>query len=296
MCKINLRIRKIPTPFPGNWHNLATPACHPTRMQKSAHHSAQPEPHSLDRATFGGRIRAARKRFGWTLQDLANASGVSITTISRAERGLLALGYENFSALAHALQLDMGSLFAQEGVAAEPFTAPVVTRAGRGVVYWGEAFAYEFLASSVVGKQMIPSVGLVHAREINGPGDFARHAGEEFLYVISGAVEVHFETGEQQLLREGDSIYFDSRIGHAYKSVSKQIARIVGVTTSESGMMRIAKAGKEEPSLTRVPKAQVSPGTARRKSAKPAPPQTATRKADTQAKTTTKARANPKRL
>lgn len=220
-------------------------------MKQPAFQPAPTEPHSLDRVTFGGRIRAARKRFGWTLQDLANASGVSITTISRAERGLLALGYENFSALAHALQLDMGSLFAQAGVDAEPFNAPVVTRAGRGVVYWGEAFAYEFLASSVVGKQMIPSVGLVHAREIKGPGDFARHAGEEFLYVISGTVEVHFETGEKQLLREGDSIYFDSRIGHAYKSVSKKLARIVGVTTSESGMMRLAKAGKEEPARAR---------------------------------------------
>lgn len=216
------------------------------RMKPPALPPAPTEPHSLDRATFGGRIRAARKRFGWTLQDLANASGVSITTISRAERGLLALGYENLSALAHALHLDMGSLFAQEGVDAEPFSAPVVTHAGQGVVYWGDAFAYEFLASSVVGKQMIPSVGVVHARDIRGPGDFARHTGEEFLYVISGAVEVHFETGEKQLLRQGDSIYFNSNIGHAYKSVSKQLARFVGVTTSESGMMRMAKAAKED--------------------------------------------------
>lgn len=251
MRKINLHIQKF-EPNAQATGTISTPAsCHSKRMKQPALQPAPNEPHSLDRVTFGGRIRAARKRFGWTLQDLANASGVSITTISRAERGLLALGYENFSALAHALQLDMGSLFAQEGVDAEPFSAPVVTRAGQGVVYWGEAFAYEFLASSVVGKQMIPSVGLVHAREIKGPGDFARHAGEEFLYVISGAVEVHFETGEQQLLRQGDSIYFDSRIGHAYKSVSKQLARIVGVTTSESGMMRLAKAGKQEPTRTR---------------------------------------------
>lgn len=212
-------------------------------MKTPPNHAAPIDPVNLDRVTFGQRIRSARKRFDWTLQDLADASGVSITTISRAERGLLALGYENFSALARALQLDMGSLFAQAGVSAEPFSAPVVTRAGRGVVYWGQAFAYEFLASSVVGKQMIPSVGVVHAREISGPGDFARHAGEEFLYVISGAVEVHFETGEKQRLSEGDSIYFDSRIGHAYMSVSEQLARIVGVTTSESGMMRMAKEG-----------------------------------------------------
>lgn len=262
MRKINLHIRKFEPNAQATGTISTLASCHSKRMKQPALQPAPNEPHSLDRVTFGGRIRAARKRFGWTLQDLANASGVSITTISRAERGLLALGYENFSALAHALQLDMGSLFAQEGVDAEPFSAPVVTRAGQGVVYWGEAFAYEFLASSVVGKQMIPSVGLVHARDIKGLGDFARHAGEEFLYVISGAVEVHFETGEQQLLRQGDSIYFDSRIGHAYKSVSKQLARIVGVTTSESGMMRLAKAYKQKPTRTRQSRSNAIESTA----------------------------------
>jgi ribosome-binding protein aMBF1 (putative translation factor) len=48
---------------------------------------------ALDRTTFGNRLRTARKRFGWTLAQLAERSGVSITTISRAERGQLALGY-----------------------------------------------------------------------------------------------------------------------------------------------------------------------------------------------------------
>jgi uncharacterized protein YerC len=41
---------------------------------------------SLDRETFGRRLRSARKRFGWTLAEAAERSGVSITTISRAER------------------------------------------------------------------------------------------------------------------------------------------------------------------------------------------------------------------
>ena len=54
---------------------------------------------TLDRVTFGKRLRSARKQFGWTLARLAALSGVSITTISRAERGQLALSYEKFSAL-----------------------------------------------------------------------------------------------------------------------------------------------------------------------------------------------------
>lgn len=75
----------------------------------------------------------------------------------------------------------------------------------------------------------------------------------------------------------------------------KDAAAIVGVTTSESGMMRMAKAGKEESSLVRVPKARANQGTPGRKTAKPSPKQTATPKADTRATTPTKAKATPKR-
>jgi len=198
-------------------------------------------PKTLDRATFGKRLRAARKHYGWTLAHLAELSGVSITTISRAERGQLALSYEKFSALGRALRMDMGSMFAEAGVPATPFAGPVLTRAGKGVVYRGVAFSYEFLGTSAAGKQMSPILGTVHARRIEGPEDFARHPGEEFVYVLSGSIDVHFEDGHVTQLRRGDSLYFDSRIGHAYVSVSRQLAKVIGVITSESSMMRQAR-------------------------------------------------------
>src|SRR5674476_1700664 len=101
------------------------------------------ESHTLDRVTFGKRLRSARKQQGLTLAEVADRSRVSITTISRAERGQLALSYEKFSALGRALQMDMGSMFAEAGVTARPFAGPVLTRSGEGVVYRGLAFSYE---------------------------------------------------------------------------------------------------------------------------------------------------------
>jgi transcriptional regulator with XRE-family HTH domain len=203
-------------------------------------------PPTLDRATFGRRLRAARKQLGWTLSDLAERSGVSIPTISRAERGQLALGYENFSALARALQMDMSAMFSEAGVPAQPFAGPVVTRSGQGVVYRGLSFSYEFLGTTAAGKQMSPVLGTVHARSVQGPEDFARHPGEEFVYVLTGTMEVHFDTGEVVRLEKGDSLYFDSRIGHAYISVSRQLARVIGVITSESSFMKQARAAEAQ--------------------------------------------------
>ena len=197
-------------------------------------------PAAPDREVFGRRLRTARKKYGWTLADVAQRSGISITTISRAERGQLALSYEKFSALANALKLDIGTMFA-EGRAPAQLQGPVVTRAGQGVTYRGLAFTYEFLATQAAGKQMSPILGTVHARRIEGPDDFARHDGEEWVYVLSGAVEVHFEDGRVVKLARGDSLYFDSRLGHAYISTSRQLARTIGATTSESNLMKLAR-------------------------------------------------------
>ena len=196
---------------------------------------------TLDRETFGKRLRAARKHAQWTLEQVAELSGVSVTTISRAERGQLALSYEKFSALGRALQMDMGAMFAEVGVTATRLVDPIVTRSGQGVAYRGEAFSYEFLGTQAAGKQMSPILGTVHARRINGPEDYARHPGEEFIYILSGAVEVHFEDGRMLQLARGDSLYFDSRTGHAYVSVSRRPARIIGACTSDSDSMKTAR-------------------------------------------------------
>jgi transcriptional regulator with XRE-family HTH domain len=216
----------------------------PRKTSSKAAAGAPPsDANTLDRVAFGKRLRAARKQFGWTLAQVAEQSGVSITTISRAERGQLALSYEKFSALGRTLRMDMGAMFAQAGTQARRFDRPIVTRAGQGVTYRGLAFSYQFLGTQAIGKQMSPIVGTVHARSISGPEDYARHDGEEFVYVLGGEVEVHFEDGEVVRLARGDMLYFDSRIGHAYVTVSRQLARVIGVCTSESNLMLSARAG-----------------------------------------------------
>ena len=203
----------------------------------------------LDRVTFGKRLRVARKAFGWTLQQVADAAGISVTTISRAERGQLALSYEKFSALARALQMDLASMFSEVGARSQPhrLDGPVVTRAGQGVAYRNQAFTYRFLGTQASGKQMSPILGTIHARRINGPEDFASHPGEEFVYVLRGSLEVHFATGEVVALSKGDTLYFDSRIPHAYRTTSRQLAMTLGACTSESSLMKQAREQAPQP-------------------------------------------------
>ena len=101
--------------------------------------------------------------------------------------------------------------------------------------------SYQFLSTQAGGKQMSPMRGFIHARKFNGAEDFSQHLGEEFVYILSGKVEVYFADGRRVTLNRGDTLYFDSSIGHAYISVSRQPAEYIAVCTSESSMMRMAR-------------------------------------------------------
>ncbi|WP_431513453.1 helix-turn-helix domain-containing protein [Variovorax sp. DAIF25] len=210
---------------------LPSPLEHYLKPHLETRPSAAPTTVTLDRVTFGKRLRLARQQFGWTLQKVSDLSGVSIPTISRAERGQLALGYDNISALAQALNIDMGTLFAEDGKQQGPLAEPVLTRASEGVSYKGLNVSYEFLGATALGKTMRPVLATIHARSIDGPDDFARHDGEEFVYALRGEVDVHFENGRCIQLARGDSLYFDSRIGHTYVSTGRHLARLIVVMT-----------------------------------------------------------------
>ena len=64
------------------------------------------------------------------------------------------------------------------------------------------------------------------------PGEQAehRHEGAELFHVLEGAVAIHYD-GEDYVLRQGDSVYFDPSEPHSYRGVSKTPAKAIVVTT-----------------------------------------------------------------
>lgn len=57
------------------------------------------------------------------------------------------------------------------------------------------------------------------------------YAGQEFVFVLRGSVEVEF-SGKKIVLNEGDTVYFDSHIPHRSRSLGKEISEVLVVVTS----------------------------------------------------------------
>jgi mannose-6-phosphate isomerase-like protein (cupin superfamily) len=149
-----------------------------------------------------------------------------------AERGLMALTYDRLTQVAVGLGVDMSALLGAHGKTFRPGSIAVARR-GEFQLQETPTYSYEILFPELWRKAMTPMTGFVKARSRMEFSRFVRHAGQEFLHILSGQVTVHFEGRDAVTLSAGESMYFDSSMGHVYTSTSEQDARVLVVCLGE---------------------------------------------------------------
>ncbi|WYX35578.1 XRE family transcriptional regulator [Achromobacter xylosoxidans] len=176
------------------------------------------------------RLRALRQARDWTLKQAALATGVSASTLSKIENGLLSPTYDNLIKIAAGLELDVAELFtasdAHMGTGRRS-----LSRQGEGRQYETPYYDHRLLCTALSHKRMMPFHTRVKARSFEEFQDWSRHGGEEFVYVLEGEVELYTEFYEPARLKAGESFYIDSRMGHRVISLSKQDALVLWVST-----------------------------------------------------------------
>ena len=203
----------------------------------------------------GTVLKSLRKRNGWTLTDVSQRTGLPVSTLSKLENGKMALTFDKLLRLSEGLQVDFSRLFGPAAAAASGYGRQdfsgrrSITRAGEGKVIDVLHGSYLYLSSELLNKRMIPIIGEVRARTLADFGEFHRHPGEEHLYVLDGELDLHTETYAPVRLKRGDSIYFDSGMGHAYIAVGDEPCRVISLcATSETRLMNVLEGKQPEDS------------------------------------------------
>lgn len=176
------------------------------------------------------KLRRLRREAQLTLQQLSGRCGISVSTLSKIEKGQLSPTYEKIAALAQGLNIQVGELFNDEPLAA-PTARRSLTRRGQGVMHATEQYDYEVLCAELAHKQFVPLLATIKARTLQAFPALLHHAGEEFIYVLKGKVTVHTDYYQPMELAEGDSCYFDSTMGHACVA-GEEDARILWVCSN----------------------------------------------------------------
>lgn len=185
--------------------------------------------------TLGKVMRDIRSRNGWTLKEMSEKSGIPVSTLSKVEHDRLSLTYDKLQQVSLRLNTPMSDLFAEKG---EPSSPQVTGRRSIGTMenavrVTTDNYDYHYLCTDLRQKRMIPIVTKIRAHSATEFGDLVRHHGEEFIYVIEGRIEVHSEYYDPVIIEQGQGIYIDSSMGHAYVTPDGcEEATVLGVCSS----------------------------------------------------------------
>lgn len=169
-------------------------------------------------AAVGPRLRALRRDRNVTLAALSEASGISVSTLSRLESGRRKATLELLLPLAGFYRVPLDEL-----VGAPPTGDPRV---------------YARPMAGPGGQTILPltrqSGGLQAFKHVLGPGsnrsvpETRTHEGYEWLYVLSGRLRVVL--GEHDLiLPAGEAAEFDTRVPHWFGRVDEQAVEFLSI-------------------------------------------------------------------
>jgi transcriptional regulator with XRE-family HTH domain len=183
-------------------------------------------------AAIGAVIRRARSARGLTLDELAGMVGLSLTFLSRIERGLIACSIGNLLEIAGVLQVRPAELFAD--IEGEDRTRAYRVVRSIDAVQSKSAdanYAWRKLASGT-GEQRLETFLLELSEKPRKP-TLVAHPGEEMCFVLEGSVE--FQVGDETIaLEEGDSIHLRSDVPHMAWARGAGGARLLMVTSIEN--------------------------------------------------------------
>src|SRR3546814_329539 len=161
---------------------------------------------STKQSALAKRLPNLRKVRDWTLKQAAQATGVAASTLSKIENGLLSPTYDNLLKIAAGLELDVAELFtpSQDHMGTGRRS---INQQGEGRAYETPYYDHRLLCTALSHKRMMPFYTRVKARSFGEFHDWSRHRGEEFVYVLSGEIELHTEFYQPPRLEAGESLH-----------------------------------------------------------------------------------------
>ena len=184
-----------------------------------------------DEKTVGEKIRQIREMKNVSLEELAERSGMDITMVQKIEQEKNIPSLAPLIKIARALGVRLGTFLDDSDS-----YGPVVVRSGeyhKGVRFTSqtsearEHLNFFSLAFDKAGRNMEPFIVDIEPG-LQSDYMLSSHEGEEFIYVLEGAIEINYGK-EIYTLGKGDSIYLDSIVLHNVHASHNQSARILAV-------------------------------------------------------------------
>jgi len=186
---------------------------------------------------IGLKIRRLRQERRLTLQDLADATGLSKPLLSQIENEQVIPPISTLLRIAKAFKVQLQTFFQEEGSSEKC----ILVRAGESRRLHRRPnlegalppYTYHSLAYGKKNRNLEPFLVEFEARQWSEELQVS-HEGEEFLFLLEGELELHY--GEKVMtMGPGDSVYYDSSEPHGYVALGTVRPRAVAVLYSRGG-------------------------------------------------------------
>ena len=168
---------------------------------------------------IGKKIKKARTAKQLTYENLANETGFSVDFLKDVEAGKITPPVGSLLQISRALEIDSGDLLKEDENRMEDRIKAYNKRTA--------SYAYTTLTPGAENKHLKAFRVKIDAMT-DHKGVSYNHEGEEFVYVLEGAVEV--VVGEHiNALSAGDSLHFNSGIQHLLRNVGDSDAELIVV-------------------------------------------------------------------
>lgn len=178
-----------------------------------------------DRRIDGRPLRRLRNERGLSLREASERTGLSVSFLSALERGMSGASIATLQRLTAAYGTTLQAQFGESGAPRER----LVRASERAALRLGDAAVrIEQLARGAT--QLEPQL-FVLAPGATSDGAYA-HDGEEFLYLLSGAVTVWVgDTEKHRLTEVGDALTFPSTLPHRWRNDARGETRLLWINT-----------------------------------------------------------------
>jgi transcriptional regulator with XRE-family HTH domain len=180
---------------------------------------------------LGTHVRNLRRQKDLSIADLAEAASISGGMLSKIETGQISASLGTLQSISSALGVPMSSLFSEF----EERRDCSYVKGGQGVTIdrrgTKAGHVYNLLGHALRGNVAVEPY-LIELREDSVPYTEFRHAGVEFIYMMSGKVTYRHDD-QVYSLRPGDALLFDSAALHGPQVLEKLPATYLSIIIYE---------------------------------------------------------------
>jgi len=180
------------------------------------------------RLQMGDKLRRIREDRGRGVDEVAAAAGIDGERLRAFEENREVPAVAELLRISDCLDVSIGHFFqtsipakrvelvrAQERFTVRPSNEAALTL----------SYRYQALSHGLTDKLMSPFLVEIPPND-SAPPTASSHEGEEFIFLLSGQLDVDVG-GEVYRLQPGDAMYYDSRLEHTLRSAEGSSARLL---------------------------------------------------------------------